>query len=68
MDEMKPMVRITTSDSGNGGANIHSMLYQVLEEKETELAFDKGSDRQVAGCQPENGKRMTYYLIWMQMQ
>lgn len=36
--------------------HIRKIVYQVLEEKETELAFDKRSDRQVAGCQPEKWK------------
>lgn len=36
--------------------HIRKIVYQVLEEKETELAFDKGSDRQVVGCQSEKWK------------
>ena len=31
VDEMKPMVRITTSDTGNGGANIYPMLVSGAE-------------------------------------
>lgn len=31
VDEMKPMVRITTSDTGNGGANIYPMLVSGTE-------------------------------------